>query len=69
MSGRAGNKGECSHACRFKYKVRLEEERRPGKLFQLEEDEEGSYLLSSKDLCTIDKLKEILPYVDAIKIE
>ncbi|MFA6256446.1 MAG: peptidase U32 family protein, partial [Candidatus Absconditabacterales bacterium] len=31
MSGRPGNKGECSHACRFKYKVRLEEERRPGK--------------------------------------
>lgn len=69
MSGRAGNKGECSHACRFKYKVWLEEERRPGKLFQLEEDEEGSYILSSKDLCTIDKLQEIIPYVDAIKIE
>ncbi len=69
MSGRPGNKGECSHACRFKYKVRLEEERRPGKLFQLEWDEDGSHILSSKDLCTIDKLKEILPYVDAIKIE
>jgi U32 family peptidase len=69
MSGRPGNKGECSHACRFKYKVRLEEERRPGKLFQLEGDEDGSHILSSKDLCTIDKLKEILPYVDAIKIE
>jgi len=47
----------------------LEEERRPGKLFQLENDENGSYILSSKDLCTIDKLEEILPYVDAIKIE
>lgn len=69
MSGRPGNKWECSHACRFKYKVRLEEERRPGKLFQLEGDEEGSHILSSKDLCTIDKLKEILPYVDALKIE
>ncbi len=69
MSGRPGNKGECSHACRFKYKVRLEEERRPGKLFQLEWDEDGSHILSSKDLCTIEKLGEILPYVDAIKIE
>lgn len=69
MSWRPGNKGECSHACRFKYKVRLEEERRPGKLFQMEWDEDGSHILSSKDLCTIDKLKEILPYVDAIKIE
>lgn len=69
MSWRPGNKGECSHACRFKYKVRLEEERRPGKLFQLEWDEGGSHILSSKDLCTIERLKEILPYVDAIKIE
>ena len=69
MNGRPGNKGECSHACRFKYKVRLEEERRPGKLFQLEGDEDGSHILSSKDLCTINKLKEILPYVDALKIE
>ncbi len=69
MSGRPGNKWECSHACRFKYKVRLEEERRPGKLFQLEWDEGGSHILSSKDLCTIERLKEIIPYVDAIKIE
>ena len=69
MSGRPGNKGECSHACRFKYKVWLEEERRPGKLFQMEGDEDGSHILSSKDLCTIDKLKEIIPYVDALKIE
>lgn len=69
MNGRPGNKGECSHACRFNYKVRLEEERRPGKLFQLEENESGSYILSSKDLCTIDRMKELLPYVDAMKIE
>lgn len=69
MSWRPGNKGECSHACRFKYKVWLEEERRPGKLFQLEWDESGSHILSSKDLCTIERLEEIIPYVDAIKIE
>lgn len=69
MSGRPGNKWECSHACRFKYKVRLEEERRPGKLFQLEWDEAGTHILSSKDLCVIDNLAEILPYVDALKIE
>ena len=69
MNGRPGNKWECSHACRFKYKVRLEEERRPGKLFQLEEDEDGSHVLSSKDLCVIQRLAEIMPYVDAMKIE
>jgi GxxExxY protein len=69
MSGRQANKGECNHACRFKYKVWLEEERRPGKLFQLVENEEATHILSSKDLCTIDRLAEILPYVDALKIE
>jgi len=69
MSWRQANKWECSHACRFKYKVWLEEERRPGKLFQLDNDKDGSYILSSKDLCTINRLAEILPYVDALKIE
>jgi len=69
MSGRPANKGECSHACRFKYRVRLEEERRPWKLFQLEENEWSTHILSSKDLCTIERLEEILPYVDAIKME
>lgn len=70
MNGRPGNKGECSHACRFGYKVWIEEERRPGKLMQLEEGEDGTnYILSSRDLCTIEKLQEILPYVDAMKIE
>lgn len=69
MSGRPGNKWECSHACRFKYKVRLEEERRPGKLFQLQWDESGTHILSSKDLCVIDDLAQVLPYVDALKIE
>ena len=69
MNGRQANKGECSHSCRFKYKVRLEEERRPGKLFQLEDDENGVHILSSKDLCTIDRLAELMPHVDAMKIE
>ena len=69
MNWRQANKWECSHNCRFKYKVRLEEEKRPWKLFQLEWDENWTHILSSKDLCTIDRLAEILPYVDAMKIE
>ncbi len=40
MAGRPGNRGECNHACRFKYKVWLEEEKRPGKLFQMKESED-----------------------------
>lgn len=69
MNWRQANKWECSHNCRFKYKVRLEEEKRPGKLFQMEWDENWTHILSSKDLCTIDRLAEIIPYVDAMKIE
>ncbi len=66
---RDGNKWECSHVCRYKFKVYLEEENRPGKLFQLIEDNDGSYLLSSKDLCTIERLGEVLQIVDGLKIE
>lgn len=70
MGGRPGNKGECNHACRFKYKVWLEEERRPWKFFQLEQGDDGtSFIMSSRDLCTINRLAEIIPYVDAMKIE
>lgn len=70
MGGRPGNKGECNHACRFKYKVWLEEERRPAKFFQLDQGEDGTnFIMSSRDLCTIDRLEEIIPYIDAMKIE
>ena len=69
MNWRQANKWECSHNCRFKYKVWLEEERRPGKLYQLEDDENGVHILSSKDLCTIDRLAELIPHIDAMKIE
>ena len=70
MGGRPGNKGECNHACRFNYNVYLEEPRRPGKFFQLEQGEDwGSFIMSSKDLSVINRLAEVLPYVDALKIE
>ena len=70
MGGRPWNKGECNHACRFNYKIWLEEVRRPGQLLEMQSNEEGgNFILSSKDLCTIKKLEEIIPYVDAMKIE
>lgn len=69
LSGRPGNRWECANDCRFKYKVYLEEERRPWKFMQMENDADWSYIMSSKDLCTINRLEELLPYVDAIKIE
>ena len=69
LSGRPGNRWECANDCRFKYKVYLEEERRPWKFMQMDNDEDWSFILSSKDLCAIERLQEIIPYVDAIKIE
>jgi len=69
FSGRDGNKGECSHVCRYKFKVHLEEEKRPGKFFELGQDDDGTYMMSSKDLCTIERLWELLPLVDGLKIE
>ncbi len=63
------NKWECSHVCRYKFNVYLEEEKRPGKLMKVEEDETGSFLLSSKDLCTIEHGPELVEAIDAWKIE
>ncbi len=69
FSGRDGNKWECSHVCRYKFNVYVEEEKRPGKFMKIEEWEDWSHMFSSKDMCTIEKLWEILPYVDWLKIE
>jgi len=69
FSWREWNKWECSHVCRYKFKVKLNEEKRPWKDFDLIQNEEWTHILSSKDLCTIDRLDEICDIVDAVKIE
>ncbi len=69
FSWRDWNKWECSHVCRYKFKVTLEEEKRPWKKFNLIQDENWSHILSSKDLCTINRLKELIDIVDCVKIE
>lgn len=56
MTGRDANQGICAHPCRYNYKVYLEEQERPGQFFKLEEDDKGSYLFNSKDLCAIEDL-------------
>ncbi|HEX3044956.1 MAG TPA: peptidase U32 family protein, partial [Bacillota bacterium] len=67
-TGRSSNHGECTHPCRWEYQ--LHESTRPGQPFILEEDERYSYLLSSKDLCLIEHLPEILKAgVTGLKIE
>lgn len=69
FSGRDWNKWECSHVCRYKYKVYVEEEKRPWKFFEVKESTKWSHIFSSKDLCTIERLEEIIPYIDWLKIE
>jgi len=70
MTGRSANKGNCAHACRWKYKTYIEEENRPGELMQIDEDEHGTYIMNSRDLCWLGRLNEILPVgIDSFKIE
>lgn len=68
MTGRDANRGDCAQACRWKYS--LVEETRPGESMPVFEDERGTYIFNSKDLCTIEILDKILDIgVDSLKIE
>jgi U32 family peptidase len=68
MAGRDANKGECAHSCRWKYYL-LEEER-PNMFFNIMQDNSGTYIYNSRDLCLIRKLDMIVDAgVSAIKIE
>ena len=58
MTGRDSNKGECSHPCRWKYQ--LVEEKRPGQYIPVYEDERGTYIFNSKDLCMIEHIPELI---------
>ena len=57
MTGRSGNRGDCAQSCRWNYY--LVEEKRPGEYFKIEQDERGSAILSSKELCCIDLLQQL----------
>ena len=68
MTGRDSNRGACAQPCRYQYA--LVEEKRPGEYFPVFEDEKGTYILNSKDMCMIDHLKDLMDAgVDCIKIE
>lgn len=58
MIGRDANRGACAHPCRWKYA--LVEEQRPGEYYPIEEDERGTYILNSKDLCMIHKIPDLV---------
>ena len=68
MTGRDSNRGACAQPCRYQYA--LMEEKRPGEFFPVYEDEKGTYILNSRDMCMIDHLQELTDAgVDCIKIE
>ena len=68
MTGRDANKGACTHPCRWKYAVM--EESRPGEYMPIEENERGTYIFNSKDLCMIEHIPELIDAgIDSFKIE
>ncbi len=68
LTNRNANKGQCAQPCRWKFS--LKEEKRPGEFYDVVEDEKGSYILNSKDLCLIEHLEELyLAGVTSFKIE
>ena len=71
LTGRDGNRGACTQACRWEYNMyKLGEQKRPGEYFDLEEDEHGTYVMNSKDLCLIEYLPDLMRAgVCSLKIE
>ncbi|MFQ9411242.1 MAG: peptidase U32 family protein [Evtepia gabavorous] len=68
MTGRDANRGACAQPCRYQYA--LVEEKRPGEYFPVYEDEKGTYIMNSRDMCMIDHLPDLIAAgVDSVKIE
>ena len=68
MTGRDSNRGACAQPCRYQYY--LMEEKRPGEYFPVFEDEKGTYIMNSRDMCMIDHLDDLMRVgVDCVKIE
>ncbi len=68
FTGRDANKGACTHPCRWKYSI--VEEKRPGEYLPVEEDDRGTYIFNSKDLCMINYIPEMIEAgIDSFKIE
>ncbi len=68
FTGRDANRGECTHPCRWKYNI--VEEKRPGEYFPIYENERGTFIFNSKDLCMIEHVPELIDAgIDSLKIE
>ena len=70
LAGRSANLGDCAQSCRWAYNLYAEEKNNPGNLMPVEYDDKGTYIFSSKDLCLIKEIPEIIDMgVDSLKIE
>jgi len=70
MTGRSANRGDCAHSCRWKYRLALEEQERPGQYWPIDEEDGYTTILSSADLCMIDHLESLVDSgVSSLKIE
>jgi len=70
LANRGANLGDCAQSCRWAYNLYVEEKNNPGNLMPVEQDEHGTYIFSSKDMCLIKELPEIISMgVDSLKIE
>jgi putative protease len=68
LTGRDANQGACTHPCRWKYAVM--EESRPGQYLPIEENERGTFIFNSKDLCMIEHIPDLIAAgIDSFKIE
>jgi putative protease len=68
LTGRDSNRGDCAQPCRWQY--RLEESKRPGEYFPIEEDHTGTFIMNSKDLCLAKHIPELMQIgVNSLKIE
>ena len=68
LTGRDANRGECTHPCRWNYA--LMEETRPGEYFPVMENERGTYIMNSKDLCMIGHIPDLIAAgIDSFKVE
>lgn len=68
MTDRDANRGECSHPCRWKYA--LVEQKRPGEYYPIEENDRGTYIMNSRDLCMIEHIPELIESgISSAKIE
>lgn len=68
MTGRDSNRGECAQPCRYRYA--LMEEKRPGEYFPIYEDNQGTYIMNSRDMCMIDHVPQLMEAgLDSLKLE